>query len=151
MRGCQRWRHPGRFSALEVPTTCSFNWQLAVTGVSFLVTRCTLHLDSLKSRPPEDGQETRFLRSACSSDESSWVTIVLEKLGSSAKAATRLDCTTSSSKFAHERNSKGPKIEPDVTGSASDDATSDSFQHFLVVASLGPLLQLGNLNILLFF
>ena len=66
-------------------------------------------------------------------------------------AATRLDCTTSGSKFAYKRNSIGPKIEPDITGSASDDAPSDLFQHFLVVASLRPLLELGNLNILLFF
>ena len=147
MRGCQRWQHPGRFPQWRFrgPVHSIDSWQLQVcTGVSFLVIRCTLHLDSLKARPPEDDQETRFLRTACSSDESSWVTIVLEKLVSSAKAATWLDCTTSgSSEFAYKRNSIGPKIEPDFTGSASDDAPSDLFQQFLVVASLGPLLELG--------
>ena len=72
-----------------------------------------------------DDQEARFLKSACSNDESSWVTMVLKILVSSTKVVTPLDFTTSSSEFTYERNSRGPKIElwgtPEVTGSASED------------------------------
>ena len=60
----------------------------------------TFILDSLKARPTEDDQEARFLKSACSNDESSWVTMVLKILVLAAKVETRLDFTTSGREFA---------------------------------------------------
>ena len=60
----------------------------------------TFILDSLKAGPTEYDQEARFLKLACSNDESSWVTMVLKILVSSAKVETRLDFTTSGSEFA---------------------------------------------------
>jgi len=40
---------PRSFSAVEIPRACLFNsYELAITGLSFLVIRCILHLDSLQ-------------------------------------------------------------------------------------------------------
>ena len=60
---------PRSFSTVEIPRACSFNSSLAITGLSFLVIRYSLHSDSLKARPTEEDQEVRFLKSACSNDE----------------------------------------------------------------------------------
>ena len=73
------------------------NYSIELSGHSL---HFSFILDSLTAGPTEDDQEARFLKSACSNDEFSWVTMALKILVSSAKVETRLDFTTLGREFA---------------------------------------------------